>query len=217
MRPRGSSARGYWYREFRRPSLFRLTARNLTFRRTEHGENFHCSSAPAQLRSQITPIPVRLRDRRAGRCRRSADRNRHLRGRHAPADRHCGRAARVGNGHRAERTRHPHLRLGKSSQSPASLGGGSGFASRNPVKCWESPRSPVTTPDSPLSRLVSRVLSFRPLMISSAQYGSAAASFADFESCPTPALARSRAELPRKLRGWLWREPDWPSRLTSAS
>jgi glycosyltransferase involved in cell wall biosynthesis len=49
-----------WYREFRRPSLFRLTARNLTFRRTEHGGNLHCSSAPAQLLSQITPIPVRL-------------------------------------------------------------------------------------------------------------------------------------------------------------
>jgi hypothetical protein len=49
-----------WYREFRRPSLFGLTARNLTFRRTEHGGNFHCSSAPAQLLSHITPIPVRL-------------------------------------------------------------------------------------------------------------------------------------------------------------
>ena len=49
-----------WYREFRRPSLFRLTSRDLTFRRTAHGGNFHCSSAPAQLLSQITPIPVRL-------------------------------------------------------------------------------------------------------------------------------------------------------------
>ncbi len=49
-----------WYREFRRPSLFRLTAWSLTFRRTEHGGNFHCSSAPAQLLSQTTPIPVRL-------------------------------------------------------------------------------------------------------------------------------------------------------------
>ena len=49
-----------WYREFRRPSLFRLTSRDLTFRRTDHGGNFHCSSAPAQLLSQITPIPVRL-------------------------------------------------------------------------------------------------------------------------------------------------------------
>ena len=49
-----------WYREFRRPSLFRLTSRDLTFRRTAHGGNFHCSSAPAQLLSQIVPIPVRL-------------------------------------------------------------------------------------------------------------------------------------------------------------
>ena len=49
-----------WYKEFRRPSLFRLTSRDLTFRRTDHGGNFHCSSAPAQLLSQITPIPVRL-------------------------------------------------------------------------------------------------------------------------------------------------------------
>jgi glycosyltransferase involved in cell wall biosynthesis len=48
------------YREFRRPSLFRLTERNLSFLRTEHGGNLHCSSAPAQLLSQITPIPVRL-------------------------------------------------------------------------------------------------------------------------------------------------------------
>lgn len=49
-----------WYREFRRPSLFRLTARNLTFRRTAFGGNFHCSSAPAQLLNQIRPLPVRL-------------------------------------------------------------------------------------------------------------------------------------------------------------
>ena len=49
-----------WYREFRRPSLFRLTSRDLKFRRTAHGGNFHCSSAPAQLLSQITPIAVRL-------------------------------------------------------------------------------------------------------------------------------------------------------------
>ena len=49
-----------WYREFRRPSLFRLMSRDLTFRRTAHGGNFHCSSAPAQLLSQIVPIPVRL-------------------------------------------------------------------------------------------------------------------------------------------------------------
>lgn len=49
-----------WYREFRRPSLFRLTSRNLTFRRTQFGGNFHCSSAPAQLLQSITPIAARL-------------------------------------------------------------------------------------------------------------------------------------------------------------
>lgn len=49
-----------WYREFRRPSLFRLTSRALRFRRTEYGGNFHCSSAPAQLLGMICAIPVRL-------------------------------------------------------------------------------------------------------------------------------------------------------------
>ena len=49
-----------WYKEFRRPSLFRLTSRDLTFKRTLYGGNFHCSSAPAQLLSQIVKIPVRL-------------------------------------------------------------------------------------------------------------------------------------------------------------
>jgi glycosyltransferase involved in cell wall biosynthesis len=49
-----------WYKEFRRPSLFRLTGRHLTFARTQYGGNFHCSSAPAQLLPYITPIPVRL-------------------------------------------------------------------------------------------------------------------------------------------------------------
>lgn len=49
-----------WYREFRRPSLFRLTRRDLAFRRTAFGGNFHCSSAPAQLLDRITPVPVRL-------------------------------------------------------------------------------------------------------------------------------------------------------------
>jgi glycosyltransferase involved in cell wall biosynthesis len=49
-----------WYREFRRPSLFRLTSRSLTFRRTSFGGNFHCSSAPAQLLNSITPIGARL-------------------------------------------------------------------------------------------------------------------------------------------------------------
>lgn len=49
-----------WYREFRRPSFFRLIHRDLTFRRTEYGGNFHCSSAPAQLLGSIEPLAVRL-------------------------------------------------------------------------------------------------------------------------------------------------------------
>jgi hypothetical protein len=49
-----------WYREFRRPSLFRLTRKDLTFRRTQFGGNFHCSSAPAALLSTQTPLAVRL-------------------------------------------------------------------------------------------------------------------------------------------------------------
>jgi glycosyltransferase involved in cell wall biosynthesis len=49
-----------WYKEFRRPSLFRLVARNLTFARNEFGGNFHCSSAPAQLLYSIRAVPVRL-------------------------------------------------------------------------------------------------------------------------------------------------------------
>jgi glycosyltransferase involved in cell wall biosynthesis len=49
-----------WYREFRRPSLFKLTDRNLRFQRTDAGGNLHCSSAPAQLLNQQTPLPVRL-------------------------------------------------------------------------------------------------------------------------------------------------------------
>jgi glycosyltransferase involved in cell wall biosynthesis len=49
-----------WYREFRRPSLFCLCHRGLTFKRTEFGGNFHCSSAPAQLLPVAKPIPARL-------------------------------------------------------------------------------------------------------------------------------------------------------------
>ena len=49
-----------WYKEFRRPSLFRLTSRQLTFRRTSFGGNFHCSSAPAQLLGSIIPVQARL-------------------------------------------------------------------------------------------------------------------------------------------------------------
>jgi O-antigen biosynthesis protein len=48
------------YREFRRPSLFRLTSRTLSFRITAFGGNFHCSNAPAQLLGIITPIAARL-------------------------------------------------------------------------------------------------------------------------------------------------------------
>ncbi len=49
-----------WYSDFRRPSLFRLTERALTFRRTPYGGHFHCSSAPAQLLNRIEPIDARF-------------------------------------------------------------------------------------------------------------------------------------------------------------
>jgi hypothetical protein len=49
-----------WYKDFRRPSLFRLVNPLLTFKRTASGGSFHCSSAPAQLLAKITPLPVRL-------------------------------------------------------------------------------------------------------------------------------------------------------------
>lgn len=49
-----------WYKEFRRPSFFKLTSRDLRFQRTEFGGNFHCSSAPAQLLNSQIPLPVRL-------------------------------------------------------------------------------------------------------------------------------------------------------------
>jgi O-antigen biosynthesis protein len=49
-----------WYSDFRRPSLFRLTGPGLTFRRTQFGGSFHCSSAPAQLLNRIVPIQARL-------------------------------------------------------------------------------------------------------------------------------------------------------------
>jgi glycosyltransferase involved in cell wall biosynthesis len=48
----------YW--DFRRPSLFRLTRRDLTFQRTASGGNFHCSNVPEQLLKWALPIPVRL-------------------------------------------------------------------------------------------------------------------------------------------------------------
>lgn len=49
-----------WYREFRRPSLFRLTSPTLTFRRTKFGGGFHCSSAPAQLLGTMESLKARL-------------------------------------------------------------------------------------------------------------------------------------------------------------
>lgn len=49
-----------WYREFRRPSLFRLTSHSLSFQRTRFGGNLHCSNAPHQLLGSITPIAARL-------------------------------------------------------------------------------------------------------------------------------------------------------------
>lgn len=48
------------YKNFRRPSFFKLTRRDLTFKRTEHGGNLHCSSAPAQLLEKCLPLNVRL-------------------------------------------------------------------------------------------------------------------------------------------------------------
>ena len=48
------------YSEFRRPSLFRLTSRDLSFKRAGTGGNFHCSSSPVQLLSNIVPIDARL-------------------------------------------------------------------------------------------------------------------------------------------------------------
>ena len=48
------------YREFRRPSLFRLITPELSFKRGNGGGNFHCSSAPVQLLSGIVPIRARL-------------------------------------------------------------------------------------------------------------------------------------------------------------
>jgi glycosyltransferase involved in cell wall biosynthesis len=49
-----------WYKEFRRPSLFQLCMTNLSFKRTDFGGNFHCSSAPSQLLGIIRKLPVRL-------------------------------------------------------------------------------------------------------------------------------------------------------------
>jgi O-antigen biosynthesis protein len=49
-----------WYREFRRPSLFKLVSRDLRFQRTDAGGNFHCSSAPAGLLGSIVAAPIRL-------------------------------------------------------------------------------------------------------------------------------------------------------------
>lgn len=49
-----------WYREFRRPSLFKLTHRNLAFRVSLTAGSLHCSSAPAESLQYQRPIPVRL-------------------------------------------------------------------------------------------------------------------------------------------------------------
>ncbi len=49
-----------WYRHFRRPSLFKLISRDLTFLRTQFGGNFHCSSVPQQLLPRCVAMPVRL-------------------------------------------------------------------------------------------------------------------------------------------------------------
>ncbi len=47
------------YGNFYRPSMFRLTSRDLGFLRTG-GAGFHCSNVPAQLINKAAPIPVRL-------------------------------------------------------------------------------------------------------------------------------------------------------------
>lgn len=48
------------YGNFNRPSMFRLTSRDLSFMRTAHGGGFHCSNVPQQLINKAAPIPVRL-------------------------------------------------------------------------------------------------------------------------------------------------------------
>lgn len=48
------------YRRFYRPSLFKLTQRSLSFKRTEFGGNFHCSSVPASHIAAARPIGARL-------------------------------------------------------------------------------------------------------------------------------------------------------------
>jgi glycosyltransferase involved in cell wall biosynthesis len=48
------------YGSFNRPSMFRLTSRELSFLRTQHGGGFHCSNVPQQLINKAVPIPVRL-------------------------------------------------------------------------------------------------------------------------------------------------------------
>lgn len=48
------------YRKFYRPSLFKLTQRSLTFKRTDFGGNFHCSSVPATHIAAARPIGARL-------------------------------------------------------------------------------------------------------------------------------------------------------------
>ena len=49
-----------WYREFRRPSLFRFVPGDLSFKKSLSGGGFHCSNAPAVLLDQQIPIPARL-------------------------------------------------------------------------------------------------------------------------------------------------------------
>ena len=49
-----------WYREFRRPSLFRIIPGDLSFKQSTSGGGFHCSSAPLALLGQQTAIDARL-------------------------------------------------------------------------------------------------------------------------------------------------------------
>ena len=49
-----------WYANFHRPTVFRLTRRDLSFVNTGNGGQFHCGSIPHQLMPRFQKIPVRI-------------------------------------------------------------------------------------------------------------------------------------------------------------
>jgi glycosyltransferase involved in cell wall biosynthesis len=49
-----------WYSKFHRPSMFRLTRTDLSFRANGNGGNFHCGSVPSQLMGNYQVVPIRL-------------------------------------------------------------------------------------------------------------------------------------------------------------